>query len=149
MIKLRFRTQLVISQKYDLIPIKMIRLLADVKFLKEDGTFTERFEAVVDTGAPVSVLPKFLWQTLKRETLTENANISGINDKPECQLPVNIGTITGIIVDEDHNNTFPLTFLTYLMKSNKTILILGFADILEAVELHVDYQKNHANITQK
>ena len=73
MIKLLFKTRLVVSEQYGGVPLKIIRLIADVQFLKPDGSLSKIYQAIVDTGAHTSTLPASIWKKIKFAIRTENA----------------------------------------------------------------------------
>lgn len=76
MIKLHFKTRLVVSEQYGGVPLKIIRLIADVQFLKPDGSLSKIYQAIVDTGAHTSTLPATIWQEIQFGIKTEEAWLS-------------------------------------------------------------------------
>ncbi len=144
MIKLLFKTRLVVSEQYGGVPLKIIRLIADVQFLKPDGSLSKIYQAIVDTGAHTSTLPASIWQEIKFAIRTENAWLSGINDRPECRILTLIADIEGILSDDEGNCTKPLQFLSFLAKTDRVPLLLGVAGILEKYHLYWDYQNRLA-----
>ena len=149
MIKLKFTTRIVVAEQYERLPLKIIRLIAYIQLLKGDGLFTERFEAIVDTGAHTSVIPKRLWETLQCKIQAENVWLSGINDRPECRISASIGEVTGMIIDDDNHHTEALNFTAFLVSTDRVPLILGISGILDKYHLSWDYQNQNAYLKKK
>ena len=149
MIKLQFQTRLVVLEQYGSVPLKIIRLIGDVQFLKPDGTLSEIYKAIVDTGAHTSTLPVSIWKDIKFSIKADNAWLSGINDRPECQIAAKIADIGGILSDDKGNCTKPLKFLAFLAKTDRVPLLIGVAGILERYHLYWDYQNNIAYLQKK
>lgn len=149
MIKLYFKTQLVVSEQYGDVPLKIIRLMADVQFLKPDGSLSKINQAIVDTGAHTSTLPASIWQEIKFAIKTEDAWLSGINDRSECRIATLIADVEGILSDDEGNCTKPLQFLSFLAKTDRVPLLLGVAGILEKYHLYWDYQNKIAYLQKE
>ncbi len=77
------------------------RLFCSIKFRGSNGWSKTR-DAIVDTGAPISVIPLDIWTDIENEILTEH-EIQGINPRKECALPALIGKATCILLDEEGN----------------------------------------------
>ncbi|MEK7339123.1 MAG: hypothetical protein AABZ92_00230 [Verrucomicrobiota bacterium] len=149
MINLRFKTKLVTSEQYGYVPTKIIRLIAKVRFLKADNSLSKAYRALVDTGAHTSTIPATIWKEIKFTTKTEDAWLSGINDRPECRVLSSIADVEGLLLDDENNHTKLLQFSSFLTKTDRTPLLLGVAGILENYRLHWDYQSNIAYLQKK
>jgi hypothetical protein len=44
---------------------RLIRILADVSFKTSDG-WTTPMEAIIDTGGPISIIPRSVWEQIRR-----------------------------------------------------------------------------------
>jgi hypothetical protein len=109
---------------------------------KIDKQWTKPYEAIVDTGAPISILPFSLWKMIDVEVLGSHV-ISGIVPKKECSLPVKVGRITCRLVDlKSISQNFKL--LTYLSPTDRTPLILGFEGALIKSEISFNYKEKKA-----
>ena len=75
---------------------------------------------------------------LKFAIKTEDAWLSGINDRPECRIATLIADVEGILSDDEGNRTKPLQFLSFLAKTDRVPLLLGVAGILEKYHLYWD-----------
>ncbi len=71
--------------------LQVVRLLAAVQFRTPTG-WTKPYDAIVDTGAPISVLPAFIWNKLERVELADH-EIFGIVGKRECAIAVKVGKV--------------------------------------------------------
>lgn len=124
-------------QNYDI-----IRLKCGVQFKTKDG-WTKPYPVIVDTGAHTSVIPLSIWKKLIYEKLGEY-KMFGLSKKEECSIPVDIGKITCIIVDESGNQTNELDIFAFLAQTDQVPLILGFKGLLERLNVVFNFNKNIA-----
>jgi predicted aspartyl protease len=127
----------------------VVRLVAAVQFVRPDASLSERHHAVVDTGAPWSVLPRYIWQPLKAEIHTADTHFGGINKLKVCQIPAAAGMVRGRLLDAVGNATGVRTFPAYLAKSDGVPLILGFAGLLEELGVYFNYQTGEAWVEEQ
>lgn len=127
----------------DLIDIELgiIRLFCEIAFVTEEG-YTDSYSAILDTGAPVSVIPYRIWSKLKVNEIKDYA-IRGIVPKRECSLPVTIGEISCILLDKEQS-TEKIKVKSYLAYSDEVPLIIGFKDLLDSFGIYLDFRKNQA-----
>jgi hypothetical protein len=59
------------------------RLLVWVSFLTVDGKLTDPELAIVDTGAPLSLIPQDIWHDCRYLKLRDDV-IRGVVPKPDC-----------------------------------------------------------------
>lgn len=126
---------------------KSIRLFCSVRFKSREG-WTDRIDAIVDSGAPYSIIPLDLWQDLDLELEAEH-EIHGINPTEECKIPVKVGKIKCILVDNEGNRSRELPARVYLASSNLIPLLIGFNGILEKFKVYFDYIANEAYLELK
>jgi hypothetical protein len=79
------RIKLRISQRPDRDdPLVVVtRLICRVAFYQEGGELGPERYAILDTGAPVSLVPKRMWQDYPILKL-KDTTVKGIVDRPEC-----------------------------------------------------------------
>lgn len=123
------------------VDIGIIRLFCEVAFVAEEG-YTDSYSAVLDTGAPVSVIPYQIWSMLKAEKIKDYA-IRGIVPKNECSLPVTIGEVSCILLDREES-TKRIKVKAYLAHSNEVPLIIGFKNLLDRFGIYLNFKKNLA-----
>jgi hypothetical protein len=116
--------------------------------MKSKNGWSDSINAIVDTGAPFSVIPLDIWTDLETTILTEQ-EIRGINPRKECTLPALIGKTKCILLDEEGNQSKELEVLCYFALSNLVPLIVGFRDILEKFKVYFDYKDNTAFAEEK
>lgn len=126
------------------VKIWLIRIVAQVCFKTKDTNWTRPYEAIIDTGAPVSLIPLTIWQEIDTKIFADY-KISGIVPKSECSLPVKVGNVTCIIVDKKAS-TKDLTINAYLTLTDRVPLILGFYDLFTNLKLVSDYKSKIAYI---
>ena len=124
--------------------IEIVRLKCLVIFKRIDDIIEYR-DAIIDTGAYISLIPESIWKYLTREELTKH-KVKGLSIKPECAIPVKIGKINCTICDLNGNATKKQKIYAYLASTDKVPLILGFKDLLSKFKICFDYDKNKAYI---
>jgi len=126
---------------------EFVRLFCSVRFKTKDG-WDDAVDAIIDTGAPVSLIPFDVWSNAKTELLVEH-EVYGINPSKECRIPVKVGKIMGVLVDEEENQSGEIEMLSYLALTTKIPVILGFKDLLTEFKICFDYGENEAWIEEK
>ncbi len=130
-IKLRIRIKKLIDPELDLKLDygELIRLSILIQFKTESGR-SKLYEAIIDTGAHTSVIPKYIWEGIYTEEKADHF-VQGIVPKKECSLPVKVSIIRGILFDDALNHTNEVEFYAYCALDDRVPLILGFKDLLE------------------
>jgi hypothetical protein len=143
-VELEFKTLTSSTLEQKVQGIKVIRLLAGVRFKTPSG-WMRVYRAVVDTGAPISLLPAFVWRDLERADLAEH-EIRGIAGKPECAIPVKIAKVTCFLEDSAGHQTGDMEIIAFLDQTDDVALLLGFKGLLAALRLHCDYRQQTASV---
>lgn len=123
---------------------EIVRLNCFIKFKTADG-WTAELKAIVDTGAHTTLIPLSIWRDIEFESIMRY-KIRGLANREECAIPVIIGRVRGIMVDEFGHQTRELNILSYLALSDKTPLIVGFKDLMERYDIYFSYRKGNAYI---
>jgi len=126
---------------------ELIRLMGWVSFKTPFG-WGDPEEAIIDSGAPTSVIPFSMWQRLAITRIT-TYEVSGISPEPECKIPVVIGKVGCILLDEKGNKTRELEIHAYFALIDKLPLILGFQDVLSDFNICFNYKENKAWLEEK
>lgn len=142
-IRLYFREQ--IMPYYEDLGIFTIRLMCRMSFQTQNG-FTDPYPAIVDTGAPISLIPLQIWRGsgIKTEAIRDST-IRGVVPLEECQLAVTLAEIKCRLVGAQRESGI-LSVKAHLASSDAVPLILGFKNLLDWIPLHVDYQESEAFI---
>ncbi|PKP56299.1 MAG: hypothetical protein CVT88_02410 [Candidatus Altiarchaeales archaeon HGW-Altiarchaeales-1] len=127
--------------------VNFIRLFCSIKFKTPAGWYKTK-DAIIDTGAPISLIPLDVWNNSDVKILAEH-RAYGINTKEECTIPVKVGKVKCILVDEEGNQSEEMEILSYLALTNTVPIILGFKDLLERFKLCFDFYEKEAWIEQK
>ena len=129
--RLRIRIKKLIDPELDLKLDygELVRLSILVQFKTETG-WSELYEAIIDTGAHTSVIPKYIWEGVQVEEKARHS-IRGVVAKKECSLPVKVSIIKGMLFDEDLNHTKEVGFYSFCAIGDRVPLILGFKGLLE------------------
>jgi len=126
--------------------IEVIRLLTSVQFKTLTG-WTKAYDAIMDTGAPISLLPAFIWKKLDRVELADH-EVFGIAGKPECSIPVKVGRVICFLEDDAGHRTKEMEIHAYLAQTDEVALILGFKDLLAKLLLYCDYRRQIAYVEE-
>ncbi|MFQ6087914.1 MAG: hypothetical protein ACE5K0_03310 [Candidatus Methanofastidiosia archaeon] len=84
----------------------------------------------------------------KKIDILTDYELRGLISKKECFLPVLVGRVGCLLIDEFGNKTKRLNILAYLPFTSEIPLILGFKTVLEKFELYVNYAKDEAWIEE-
>ena len=90
-------------------------------------------------------MPHSVWAELPVEIIGTHC-VQGIVPKQECVLPVQIGYLDFMIIDEEMNSFGPTRLSTFLADTDWVPLLLGFRDVLSRVRLVADHQSGEAFI---
>ena len=115
------------------------RLTVQVCFRTRDG-WTQPYEAIVDTGAPVSIIPPPISEEIDKNVLGDHA-ISGIVPHEGAVLPVKVADVWCAVLDEKRMGK-SLKIRAYLATDQRVPLILGFENLLSEAILHCDCKRN-------
>jgi hypothetical protein len=119
------------------------RITAQVRFKTKDG-WTRSYETIVDTGAPVSVIPPHISEVAAKRILGDYT-ISGIVPHEEVVLPVKVADVWCALLDEKRVSK-PLKIKAYLSTDHRVPLILGFENLLSRAILYSDCKGNKSFI---
>ena len=108
---------------------KLVRLSILIQFKMEAG-WSELYEAIMDTGAHTSVIPRYIWEGIYAEEKAGHF-IQGLVPKEECSLPVKVSLIRGVLFDDELNHTTEVVFPAFCAIDDRIPLILGFKGLLE------------------
>jgi len=125
----------------------LIRLMAWVMF-RNANEWTKPQRAMVDTGAPTSLIPLRTWEDMDVEPITTH-EIKGINPKEECSIPVNVGKVKCSLLDRDDNITKELNIFAFLALTDEVPLIIGFKNLLSEFKVSFDYREKEAFIEER
>jgi len=113
-----------------------------VAFYREEGVFGPGWYGILDTGAPVSLIPKRMWQGCPILKL-KDTTVRGIIDRPECALEVIDGLISGILTDGQAISE-PLIIRARLAPADDVPLLLGFSGLLDRADVHFSIVRDEA-----
>jgi hypothetical protein len=142
-IRLFFREQVI--PDYRDLGIFAIRLMCRMSFHTPNG-FTDPYPAIVDTGAPISLIPLQIWKGWSIEAdAIRDSTIRGVVPLKECRLAVTLAEVKCKLAGVEAESDL-LLVKAHLAPSDAVPLILGFKDLLDRMPLHVDYQTGEASI---
>ena len=117
------------------IEVWLRRITIQVVFKKQKG-FSQPYESIVDTGAPVSIIPPSIWEECEKEIIG-GYKIQGLVPKKGAYIDVKIANIYCVLLDE-HKTTDILPIKAYLSLEPKVPLVLGFESFLSKGKLYSD-----------
>lgn len=115
-----------------------IRLLSDVVFHPIDRTEKDLpFLGIIDTGAPMSIIPYSIWSRCSTEIIQEESYVSGIMPGPDHMMKTKIGIISAELWDKTGSH-YPISFHAHFAPIKKVPLVLGMQDLLQKGVMHID-----------
>jgi hypothetical protein len=101
-------------------------------------------KAIIDTGAPVSLIPFKVWGR-SMVTMGKPTTIPSISGRSECDLEVTHGQITISLLDDNWNEIVTdWTIQADLCHTSEMPIILGMHSFLSQGRLMMDYPINKA-----
>lgn len=119
----------------------LYRLLARVRFRQFVG-WSDDHVAIVDTGAPYSVIPLSLWSSLKVHRLTE-LPLRGIVPGRTAQVSAVLAKVYGRLLDATHVSP-RLPLWAMLADTDQVPLLLGWVGCLDQARLTLDAPRHVA-----
>jgi predicted aspartyl protease len=120
--------------------VRIIRLFVPVSF-KESTVWSRPRYAIVDTGSPLTLLPKPIWETIQvAEFLSEAGPLGGVGH----------GTVLARLAKiklaflSTQKEIVERTIKVYLAEDDAVPLLLGIEDLLTNARLVCDYPKSKA-----
>jgi predicted aspartyl protease len=124
------------------ISTRLIRLISSLR-LKTSKAWTDPYKAIIDTGSPITLIPKHVW---------EKVSIKRISPTPIKLLGLGSGTVSGklaqvliIFLDKERLSP-PISLKALLVDSDTVPLIIGFEDVLTDIKLVCDYTTKTASL---
>jgi len=146
MIKLYFKSKKYTKLEGKVEGIDILRLKCDVRFREKSSKFWT-YDAIVDTGAFISLIPYSIWKNVEHVEITRHY-VGGIVPRKECSIDVIIGKIKLKLIDEE-NETDEMEICAYLAMTDEVPLIIGFKDLLTKFKIYIDFPENEAWIEEK
>lgn len=146
-VKLYFRTFPNFELLEKGISVKTVRLLGNAQF-QINNVWTNSYAAIIDTGAPFSLIPLEIWQNIQVEIIADSLVIRGLVPNKHCFLPVKVAKITLRLIDDEEHISKPLAIKAYLASTNKVPCIIGFQDILSEIRVYFSYKEKVAYIEE-
>ena len=120
-----------------------IRLHVWVSFVTWEGTLTSPELAIIDTGAPLSMLPSYIWQSVRYLKMRDDV-IQGIVPHPDCDLRVVDAVVSCVLFDDFEQSSGALSIRAYLAPTDDVPLLLGFGGLLDRADVHFSLSKSEA-----
>jgi hypothetical protein len=125
--------------------VTVVRLVAEVELRHgSDGSFSTALPAIVDTGAPFSVLPRSVWEPLSPIIDVPDSPLGGLSQRRACRVPAAFGRVWLRLVDLHGNTTKAHEVPAYLARTERVPLLVGFADLLTELNCHFDFKHREA-----
>jgi hypothetical protein len=124
------------------ITFNLIRLIADVQVKTFDG-WSDKYQAIVDTGSPANLMPRFIWSGAENRFLrTKKISLSGVGSG---KISGHLGEVT-IRISYHGKFSKPVKLRAFLLETDLAPFILGFEDFLSVGKLLSNYPKNLASL---
>ncbi len=139
-IRLAFETRVDLDFLSHGISIRLVRLITSVQLKNQDG-WTRKYTAIIDTGNPISVIPRFIWS---------NAFVKWLLPEPTKLYGIGSGSVSGrlaeiisVFVDEKGVSQ-PFTIKAHLLDDDSVPFLIGFEDVLTELTLTSDFKSKTA-----
>ena len=119
------------------------RLWTRVQFQTRDG-WTPVSPALIDTGAPFSVLPKSLWSDVDAHPVGFTSELRGLIPLPTAMLKARLAQITCRLSDE--MTTAAPMGLWVLLADGEVPIVLGCHGFLDRLKLMLDGPRQIASL---
>ena len=122
------------------ISTRLIRLNASLR-LKTSEAWTDPYKAIIDTGSPITLIPKHIWDKVSIKWISPGSiqftglGSGGVSGK--------LAEVVMVFLDKKALSP-PISFKGFLVDSDTVPLIIGFEDILTDIKLVCDYRTKTA-----
>ena len=123
--------------------IYSFRLWTRVQFQTRDG-WTPVVPALIDTGAPFSVIPKNLWPEVASRPVGFTSELRGLIPMRTAMLKARLAQVTCRV--SDVQTTSPPLNLWVLLADGDVPIVLGCAGFLDQLTLSLDGPRHHASL---
>jgi len=117
------------------------------QFLKADGSW-RTVEAVFDTGAGISLLPRYEGREIGVERYAPH-KLTGISKREECLVPVKISRVKPRLIDSQGSTSPEFELWVAFAERDDVPSILGVKDIINSFKLETDPEEKKLYLTWK
>jgi hypothetical protein len=112
------------------------QILIDVRYKRKGGSWTDKIQMILDTGAVISMLPRAWYYELEVSESVEY-KLYGVNRKEECSLDTRVAEVTLVLEDEENRSE---EFNTFVAFYEDAPLLLGMMTLLKFdIEINNDF----------
>src|SRR5207249_531002 len=112
--------------------VTAIRVFTRIGFATDQGWTNFEAVAIVDIGAPISLLPQSLWRDIQRTVLAP-VLVGGVAEKPECKFRADLAMIECAVTDGTAT-LGPFRMHALLAHNDKVPALLGMSGALEQTD---------------
>ena len=122
------------------ISIRLIRLIASLR-LKTAEAWTDPYKAIIDTGSPITLIPKYVWAKVSvKWILPGSIQLTGLGSGG---VSGKLAEVVMVFLDKKGHSP-PISLKAFLVDSDTVPLIIGFEDILTDIKMVCDYKSKTA-----
>ena len=122
------------------ISTRLIRLNASLR-LKTSEAWTDPYKAIIDTGSPITLIPKHVWDKVSIKWISPGSiQLTGLGSGG---VSGKLAEVVMIFMDKKGLSP-PISFKGFLVDSDTVPLIIGFEDVLTDIKLVCDYRNKTA-----
>lgn len=142
-IRLDFQTKIDLDFLLKGVSVRLIRLIATIR-LKTRDAWTRAYDAIVDTGNPISIIPFSIWSKAQvRLLLPDKTKLYGIGADDKTAVSGKLAEVIGVF-RAPQKTSQPIRIKAHILEDDSAPLLIGFEDILTDVKLVSDYKSKEA-----
>ena len=142
-IRLDFQTKIDLDFLLKGVSVRLIRLIATIRLKTRDG-WTRAYDAIVDTGNPISIIPFSIWSRAQvRLLLPDKTKLYGIGADDKTAVSGKLAEVIGVFRDRQKTSQ-PMRIKAHILEDDSAPLLIGFEDILTDVKLVSNYKLKEA-----
>jgi len=143
-IRLDFQTKIDLDFLLKGVSVRLIRLIATIRLKTRDG-WTRAYDAIVDTGNPISIIPFSIWSKAQVRLLLPpgKTKLYGIGADDKTAVSGKLAEVIGVFRDRQKTSQ-PMRIKAHILEDDSAHLLIGFEDILTDVKLVSNYKSKEA-----
>jgi hypothetical protein len=145
-VRLKFRTQVNLNYFQRGVTVRYVRIIARVSFETAAGGWTKPADAIIDTGGPISIIPRSVWEQIRYRLYSHRETEVAVGGRASMGR---FGQVTLRVHDAQESERIspPLAIKADLLSNDVYPIVLGFEDLLTDVALYSNYPQQEVYLS--